>query len=111
MYRICFSFEIVFPRNGLHIISDFSDFNEFCCFRFLAMQKLAEEKKAEALKQMNSMPQVELDLKQRHDGYHCRDGRGLPSQNSMSRQHPKQVGNKEVFFRHFSCYFEWIFQL
>ena len=63
-------------------------------FRFLAMQKLAEEKKAEALKQMNSLPQVELDLK-RHgpDGYHgCRDARGMP-QNSMPRQHPKQVGD------------------
>ena len=55
------------------------------------MQKLAEEKKAEALKQMNSMPQVELDLK-RHDGYHCRDGRMPPQNSSMSRQHPKQVG-------------------
>ena len=65
--------------------------------RFLAMQKLAEEKKAEALKQMNSMPGVELDMK-RHgpDGYHggCRDGRegrGLPPPHT-TRQHPKQVG-------------------
>ena len=63
------------------------------------MQKLAEEKKAEALKQMNSMPGVELDMK-RHgpDGYHggCRDGRdgrGLPPHSSsVPRQHPKQVG-------------------
>ena len=63
-------------------------------FRFLAMQKLAEEKKAEALKQMSGMPQVDLDLK-RHgpDGYHgCRDGRGLPGNTTMPRQHPKQVG-------------------
>ena len=65
--------------------------------RFLAVQKLAEEKQAEALKQMNSLPQ-ELDLK-RHgpDGYGhgCRDGRGMPSSNSrgMVRDtHPKQVG-------------------
>lgn len=64
------------------------------------MQKLAEEKKAEALKQMNSMPGLE-----RHgpDGYHgnCRDGRdgrGLPPSHTATstRQHPKQVGdNKE----------------
>merc|ERR1719369_350138 len=63
--------------------------------RFLAVQKLAEEKKAEALKQMNSMPGVELDLK-RHgpDGYHgCRDGRGVPQNPTMPRrdQHPKQA--------------------
>ena len=66
--------------------------------RFLAVQKLAEEKKAEALKQMNSMPQ-ELDLK-RHgpDGYGhgCRDGRGMPQSNSRAGMtnrdaHPKQV--------------------
>ena len=59
---------------------------------------LAEEKKAEALKQMNSMPQ-ELDLK-RHgpDGYGhgCRDGRGMPQSNSRAGMpnrdaHPKQV--------------------
>ena len=68
-------------------------------FRFLAMQKLAEEKKAEALKHMNSMPQ-ELDLK-RHgpDGYGggghgCRPD---PRTASMPRQHPKQVG-RELFF-------------
>merc|ERR1719410_1706711 len=61
--------------------------------RFLAMQKLAEEKKAEALKHMNSMPQ-ELDLK-RHgpDGYGggghgCRPD---PRTASMPRQHPKQA--------------------
>ena len=67
-------------------------------FRFLAMQKLAEEKKAEALKHMNSMPQ-ELDLK-RHgpDGYGggghgCRPD---PRTASMPRQHPKQVG-RELF--------------
>ena len=68
--------------------------------RFLAVQKLAEEKKAEALKQMNSMPQ-ELDLK-RHgpDGYGhgCRDGRGMPQSNSRAGMpnrdaHPKQVRN------------------
>ena len=61
-------------------------------FRFLAMQKLAEEKKAEALKAMGGMPQ-ELDLK-RHgpDGYgHCRDGRGMSQNTTMPRQHPKQV--------------------
>ena len=62
------------------------------------MQKLAEEKKAEALKQMNSMPGPE-----RHgpDGYHggCRDGRdgrGLPPPphtSSVPRQHPKQVSS------------------
>ena len=71
--------------------------------RFLAVQKLAEEKKAEALKQMNSMPQ-ELDLK-RHgpDGYGhgCRDGRGMPQSNSRAGMpnrdaHPKQVRN--LFF-------------
>ena len=62
------------------------------------MQKLAEEKKAEALKHMNSMPQ-ELDLK-RHgpDGYGggghgCRPD---PRTASMPRQHPKQVG-RELF--------------
>ena len=64
------------------------------------MQKLAEEKKAEALKQMNSMPGPE-----RHgpDSYHggCRDGRdgrGLPPPphtTSVPRQHPKQVGKRE----------------
>ena len=59
------------------------------------MQKLAEEKKAEALKAMGGMPQ-ELDLK-RHgpDGYgHCRDGRSMPGNTTMPRQHPKQVGGK-----------------
>ena len=59
------------------------------------MQKLAEEKKAEALKQMNSMPQVELDLKRHgpdgYGGHGCRDGRGLPQNTTMPRQHPKQV--------------------
>ena len=58
------------------------------------MQKLAEEKKAEALKQMNSLPQVELDLK-RHgpDSYHgCREPRGMSQNTNMPRQHPKQVG-------------------
>ena len=69
--------------------------------RFLAVQKLAEEKKAEALKQMNSMPGVELDLK-RHgpDGYHgCRDGRGVPQNPTMPRrdQHPKQVRLRKPF--------------
>merc|ERR1719282_985433 len=63
--------------------------------RFLAMQKLAEEKKAEALKQMNSMPQVELDLKRHgpdgYGGHGCRDGRGLPQNTTMPRQHPKQA--------------------
>ena len=57
------------------------------------MQKLAEEKKAEALKAMGGMPQ-ELDLK-RHgpDSYgHCRDGRSMPGNTTMPRQHPKQVG-------------------
>ena len=74
--------------------------------RFLAMQKLAEEKKAEALKHMNSLPQVELDLK-RHgpDGYHhggCREPRGMSQSSNMTRhQHPKQVGGGEsiVFIR------------
>lgn len=59
------------------------------------MQKLAEEKKAEALKAMGGMPQ-ELDLK-RHgpDGYgHCRDGRAMPGNTTMPRQHPKQVRRK-----------------
>ena len=64
------------------------------CLRFLAMQKLAEEKKAEALKQMNSLPQVELDLK-RHgpDGYHghCREPRATTANNRQ--HHPKQVGH------------------
>ena len=67
------------------------------------MQKLAEEKKAEALKQMNSMPGVE-----RHgpDGYHgnCRDGRdgrGLPPSHTTSipRQHPKQVRGRRIQYR------------
>ena len=70
------------------------------------MQKLAEEKKAEALKHMNSLPQVELDLK-RHgpDGYHhggCREPRGMSQSSNMTRhQHPKQVGGGEsiVFIR------------
>ena len=64
------------------------------------MQKLAEEKKAEALKHMNSMPQ-ELDLK-RHgpDGYGggghgCRPD---PRTASMPRQHPKQVGRQLFFY-------------
>ena len=68
--------------------------------RFLAVQKLAEEKKAEALKQMNSLPQ-ELDLKRHgpdtygHGG--GRDGRGMPQGNSRAGMggrdaHPKQVG-------------------
>ena len=65
------------------------------CLRFLAMQKLAEEKKAEALKQMNSLPQVELDLK-RHgpDGYHghCREPRATTANNRQ--HHPKQVGGR-----------------
>ena len=61
--------------------------------RFLAVQKLAEEKKAEALKQMNAIAGVELDLK-RHgpDGYHsCRDVKGVPQNPTMPRrdQHPK----------------------
>ena len=67
--------------------------------RFLAVQKLAEEKKAEALKQMNSMPQ-ELDLKRHgpdgYGGHGCRDGRGMPQSNSRGGMpnrdaHPKQV--------------------
>ena len=67
--------------------------------RFLAVQKLAEEKKAEALKQMNSMPQ-ELDLKRHgpdgYGGHGCRDGRGMPQSNSRAGMpnrdaHPKQV--------------------
>jgi len=65
--------------------------------RFLAVQKLAEEKKAEALKQMNSLPQ-ELDLK-RHgpDGYGhgCREVRGMPPNSSRGMggrdAHPKQA--------------------
>ena len=68
------------------------------------MQKLAEEKKAEALKAMGGMPQ-ELDLK-RHgpDGYgHCRDGRSMPGNTTMPRQHPKQVGSPS-FLASFSSF-------
>ena len=68
------------------------------------MQKLAEEKKAEALKHMNSMPQ-ELDLK-RHgpDGYGggghgCRPD---PRTASMPRQHPKQVGRQLLILKWYS---------
>ena len=78
-------------------------------FRFLAMQKLAEEKKAEALKHMNSMPQ-ELDLK-RHgpDGYGggghgCRPD---PRTASMPRQHPKQVGREFFFYNGTQGSFGW----
>ena len=68
--------------------------------RFLAVQKLAEEKKAEALKQMSGgLPGVELDLKRHggpdsYGGHGCRDGRGGPT---MPRRdnHPKQVGETE----------------
>ena len=71
------------------------------CLRFLAMQKLAEEKKAEALKQMNSLPQVELDLK-RHgpDGYHghCREPRATTANNRQ--HHPKQVGGRTFITLH-----------
>ena len=69
------------------------------------MQKLAEEKKAEALKHMNSLPQVELDLK-RHgpDGYHggCREGRGLAQSNMARHQHPKQVRLEAVDKIHYT---------
>ena len=69
--------------------------------RFLAVQKLAEEKKAEALKQMNSLPQVELDLK-RHgpDGYHghCREPRATTANNRQ--HHPKQVGGRTFITLH-----------
>jgi len=73
--------------------------------RFLAVQKLAEEKKAEALKQMNSMPQ-ELDLK-RHgpDGYGhgCRDGRGMPQSNSRAGMPNRDAHPKQATVRLHSC--------
>jgi hypothetical protein len=64
--------------------------------RWLAVQKLAEEKKAEAEKKMNALPAVELDLKRHPDNYHlqgCRDGRGMVGPPPpMRRDHSKQVG-------------------
>jgi len=65
--------------------------------RFLAVQKLAEEKKEEALKQMNNMKNMELDLKQRHpDNYHnmqggYMDGRRQGPPPPIRREHPKQA--------------------
>jgi len=63
--------------------------------RFLAVQKLAEEKKEEALKQMNDMKAMELDLKQRHpENYHiqgCRDARGQVPPPPIRREYPRQA--------------------
>ena len=71
--------------------------------RWLAVQKLAEEKKAEAEKKMNALPAVELDLKRHPDSYHlqgCRDGRGMVGPPPpMRRDHSKQV-LEEYFFVH-----------
>ena len=66
--------------------------------RWLAVQKLAEEKKAEAEKKMNALPAVELDLKRHPDSYHmqgCRDGRGgmVGPPPPLRRDHTKQVTN------------------
>lgn len=74
--------------------------------RFLAVQKLAEEKKAEALKQMNSLPQ-ELDLKRHgpdtygHGG--CRDGRGMPQGNSRAGMGGRDAHPKQATVRLHSC--------
>jgi len=74
--------------------------------RFLAVQKLAEEKKAEALKQMNSMPQ-ELDLKRHgpdgYGGHGCRDGRGMPQSNSRGGMPNRDAHPKQATVRLHSC--------
>ena len=54
------------------------------------MQKLADEKKAEALQKINAMPPpVEMDLKRHPEGYHGCGGRGNQSSN-LTRRDPQQ---------------------